>query len=307
MNTTKPEILAPAGNLEKLKAAIDYGADAVYLGGNKLNLTALSKNFSNEDMLEGIRYCHEREKKVYVTLNIFARNYDLKGSAEYIKSLYEVGVDAVIIPDPSLIGIIKDVAPELEIHLSAQANTVNYMTTKFWYEQGIKRVALSSELTFEEIDTITKNIPQGCDIEAFVHGSKCIAYSGRSLISNYMVGRDADTENCSNNYYLLEETRPEQYYPVIEDKNGTYIMNFKDLCMIHYVPQLVQSGISSFKIEGIMESEFYVASVVKAYREALDSYFHNLENFEFKEEWMNILNRASSKQYHTGFYLGSND
>ena len=221
-----------------------------------------------------------------------------------------MGVDAVIIADPSLIAITKEVAPELEIHLSTQANTVNWVATKFWYEQGVKRVVLARELTFREINTITENIPEGCDIEAFVHGSMCIAYSGRCLISNYMLGRDANKGICSNacryKYYLVEETRPGQYYPVIEDENGTYIMNSKDLCMIHYIPELVQSGIYSFKIEGRMKSEFYVASVVKAYREALDAYWEDPEHFEFKEEWMDILKKVSHRQYHTGFYLGRN-
>ena len=308
MNKRKPEILAPAGNLEKLKIAIDFGADAVYLGGGKLNLRAFSDNFSNEEMIEGINYCHERGKKVYVTLNIFARNYDLKGAGEYIKGLYDMGVDAVIIADPSLIAITKEVAPELEIHLSTQANTVNWVATKFWYEQGVKRVVLARELTFREINTITENIPEGCDIEAFVHGSMCIAYSGRCLISNYMLGRDANKGICSNacryKYYLVEETRPGQYYPVIEDEKGTYIMNSKDLCMIHYIPELVKSGIYSFKIEGRMKSEFYVASVVKAYREAIDSYMANPEGYEFKEEWMHTLTRISHRNYHTGFYYG---
>lgn len=310
MDRIKPEILAPAGNLEKLKVAIDFGADAVYIGGGKLNLRAFSDNFSNEEMIEGVKYCHDRNRKLYVTLNIFARNYDLKGAGEYIKGLYDIGVDAVIIADPSLIAITKEVAPDLEIHLSTQANTVNYVATNFWYEQGVKRVVLARELTFREIQGITDNIPKECEIEAFVHGSMCIAYSGRCLISNYMLGRDANKGICSNacryKYYLVEETRPGQYYPVIEDENGTYIMNSKDLCMIHYIPELVQSGITSFKIEGRMKSEFYVASVVKAYREALDAYFDDPDNFEFKDEWMDILNKVSHRQYHTGFYLGKN-
>lgn len=306
----KPEILAPAGNLEKLKVAIDYGADAVYIGGGKLNLRAFSNNFSNEEMIEGIKYCHDRDKKIYVTLNVFARNHDLKGAAEYIRGLYDLGVDAVIVADPSLIAICKEVAPQLEIHLSTQANTVNWMATKFWYDLGVKRIVLARELTFKEIETITENIPEGCDIEAFVHGSMCIAYSGRCLISNYMLGRDSNKGICGNvcryKYYLVEESRPGEYYPVIEDDNGTYIMNSKDLCMIEYIPELVKSGIYSFKIEGRMKSEFYVASVVKAYREALDTYWENPEKYEFKEEWMDILTKISHRKYHTGFYLGKN-
>ncbi|MBN1038106.1 U32 family peptidase [Clostridium sp. ZS1] len=304
----KPEILAPAGNLEKLKIAIDFGADAVYLGGGKLNLRAFSNNFTNEEMAEGIKYCHDRDKKVYVTLNVFARNPDLKGAGEYIKSLYDLGVDAIIVADPSLIAIAKEAAPDLELHLSTQANTVNWVATKFWHDLGVKRVVLARELTFNEIRTITSNIPEDCDIEAFVHGSMCIAYSGRCLISNYMLGRDSNKGVCSNacryKYHLMEETRPGEYYPVVEDENGTYIMNSKDLCMINYIPELVQSGIYSFKIEGRMKSEFYVASVVKAYREALDAYWEDPENYKFKEEWMNTLNKISHRKYHTGFFLG---
>ena len=304
----KPEILAPAGNLEKLKIAIDFGADAVYIGGGKLNLRAFSNNFSNEEMIEGIKYCHDRGKKIYVTLNVFARNHDLPSAGEYIKGLYDIGVDAVIVADPSLIAICKEVAPELEIHLSTQANTVNWMATKFWYDLGVKRIVLARELTFKEINEITENIPKGCDIEAFIHGSMCVAYSGRCLISNYMIKRDANKGICGNvcryKYHLVEETRPGEYYPVIEDDNGTYIMNSKDLCMIHYIPELVKSGIYSFKIEGRMKSEFYVASVVKAYREALDSYWEDPENFEFKQEWMDILLKVSHRPYHTGFFFG---
>ena len=221
----KPEILAPAGNLEKLKIAIDFGADAVYIGGDKLNLRAFSNNFSNEEMIEGIKYCHDRGKRIYVTLNVFARNHDLPSAGEYIKGLYDIGVDAVIVADPSLIAICKEVAPQLEIHLSTQANTVNWMATKFWYDLGVKRIVLARELTFKEINEITENIPKGCDIEAFVHGSMCVAYSGRCLISNYMIKRDANKGICGNvcryKYYLVEETRPGEYYPVIEDDNGT--------------------------------------------------------------------------------------
>ena len=306
----KPEILAPAGNLEKLKIAIDYGADAVYLGGAKLNLRAFSNNFSNEEMLEGIKYCHDRGRKVYVTLNVFARNHDLNGAEEYIKGLYEIGVDAVLVADPALIAICKEAAPDLEIHLSTQANTVNWKATKFWYDLGIKRIVLARELTFKEINEITSKIPKECDIEAFVHGSMCVAYSGRCLISNYMIKRDANKGICGNvcryKYHLVEETRPGEYYPVVEDDNGTYIMNAKDLCMIHYIPELVKSGIYSFKIEGRMKSEFYVASVVKAYREALDSYWDNPSAYRFKEEWMDMLKKVSHRPYHTGFYLGIN-
>lgn len=306
----KPEILAPAGSLEKLKIAIDFGADAVYLGGGKLNLRAFSDNFTNEEIAEGVKYCHDRGRKVYVVVNVFARNYDLNGVEEYIKGLEELGVDAILAGDPALIVAAKKAAPNLEIHLSTQANTVNWMSAKFWYDQGVKRIVLARELTFNEIKGFKENLPEDCEIEAFVHGSMCIAYSGRCLISNYMLGRDANKGICSNacryKYALVEETRPGEYYPVVEDEDGTYIMNSKDLCMIKHIPELIESGIDSLKIEGRMKSEFYVASVVKAYREAVDAYFEDPDGYEFKEEWMHTVNRVSHRQYHTGFFFGRN-
>lgn len=304
----KPEVLAPAGSLEKLKIAIDFGADAVYIGGGKLNLRAFSDNFGTEEIIEGVKYCHDRGKKLYVTMNVFPRNHDLKGAEEYIKGLYEMGVDAIIVADPSIVSIAQEVAPELEIHLSTQANITNWRATKFWYEQGVKRIVLARELTFTEINNIRKNIPEGCELEVFVHGSMCMAYSGRCLISNYMLGRDANKGICSNacryKYYLVEETRPNEYYPVYEDDDGTYIMNSKDLCMINHIPELIRSGVHSFKIEGRMKNEFYVASVVKAYREAIDSYFDDPNNYEFKQEWMDTVQKISHRPYHTGFFFG---
>lgn len=304
----KPEILAPAGSLERLKIAIDFGADAVYIGGGRLNLRAFSDNFTNEEMAEGIKYCHDRGKKLYVTMNVFPRNHDLKGVEEYIKGLYDLGVDAIIVADPSIVAAAKDAAPNLEIHLSTQANITNWRATKFWYEQGVKRIVLARELTLKEITEISENIPEGCELEVFIHGSMCVAYSGRCLISNYMLGRDANKGICSNacryKYYLVEETRPGEYYPVVEDDNGTYIMNSKDLCMIEYIPEIVKSGVHSLKIEGRMKNEFYVASTVKAYREALDAYFDNPEGYEFKQEWLDTVLKVSHRQYHTGFFFG---
>ena len=304
----KPEILAPAGNLEKLKIAIDFGADAVYLGGGKLNLRAFAGNFTKEEIAEAVKYCHDRGRKVYVTVNVFARNFDLNGAGEYIKELESLGVDALLISDPGLIAISKEVAPNLEIHLSTQANTVNWRAAKFWHDLGVKRIVLAREMSFNEIKGFTENLPEECDLEAFVHGSMCMAYSGRCLISNYMLGRDSNKGICANvcryKYYLVEETRPNEFFPIMEDENGSYIMNSKDLCMIKHIPELVQSGIYSFKIEGRMKSEFYVASVVKAYREALDSYWEDPENFEFKQEWMDILLKVSHRPYHTGFFFG---
>ena len=229
----KPEILAPAGSLEKLKIAIDFGADAVYIGGGRLNLRAFSDNFTNEEIAEGVKYCHDRGAKLYVTMNVFPRNHDLTGVEEYIKGLADLGIDAIIVADPSIVVAAKEAAPNLEVHISTQANITNWKAVKFWYEQGCQRIVLARELTFKEIKTIRENIPAECELEAFVHGSMCVAYSGRCLISNYMLGRDANKGICSNacryKYYLVEETRPGEYYPVIEDDNGTYIMNSKDL------------------------------------------------------------------------------
>ncbi len=304
----KPEILAPAGSLDRLKIAIDFGADAVYIGGGRLNLRAFSDNFTNEEMAEGIKYCHDRGKKLYVTMNVFPRNHDLKGVEEYIKGLYDLGVDAIIVADPSIVAAAKTAAPNLEIHLSTQANITNWMATKFWYEQGVKRIVLARELTLKEITEINENTPEGCELEVFIHGSMCVAYSGRCLISNYMLGRDANKGICSNacryKYYIVEETRPNEYYPVIEDDNGTYIMNSKDLCMIEHIPEIVKSGVHSLKIEGRMKNEFYVASTVKAYREAVDAYCDNPEGFEFKQEWLDTVLKISHRQYHTGFFFG---
>lgn len=306
----KPEILAPAGSLSKLKVAIDYGADAVYLGGGRLNLRAFSNNFTFEEIEEGVKYCHDRGRKVYVVVNVFARNVDLAGAEEYIKKLADLKIDAILAGDPAIIAVAKKAAPDLEIHLSTQANTVNWMAAKFWYDQGVKRIVLARELTFNEIKGFTENLPEDCELEAFVHGSMCIAYSGRCLISNYMMGRDANKGICSNacryKYALVEETRPGEYYPVVEDEDGTYIMNSKDLCMIKHIPELVQSGIDSLKIEGRMKSEFYLASTVKAYREAVDAYCADPANYEFNEEWMHLVSRVSHRQYHTGFFFGKN-
>ena len=304
----KPEILAPAGSLDKLKIAVDFGADAVYIGGGKLNLRAFSDNFSMEEIKEGVKYCHDRERKIYVTMNVFPRNYDLNGVEKYILDLVKLGIDAIIVADPSIVAIAKEVAPNLEIHISTQANIVNWRAAKFWYDLGAKRIILAREVTLKEIKTMRENLPEDCEIEAFVHGSMCIAYSGRCLISNYLMNRDANKGICGNacryKYHLVEETRPGEYFPVIEDDQGTYIMNSKDLCMIEHIPELVECGINSLKIEGRMKSEFYAASVVKAYREALDSYLENPKEYEFKQDWMDIVAKISHRKYHTGFFFG---
>ena len=307
----KPEILAPAGNLEKLKTAIDYGADAVYLGGSKHNLRAFADNFTNEQIREGVEYAHSRGRKVYVTMNVFPHNTDLDGMEEYIRELADTGIDAIIVSDPAIIVTAKEVAPDLEIHLSTQANNVNWKAAKFWYNQGVQRIVLARELSLEEIKTIRANLPEDCDLEAFVHGSMCMSYSGRCLLSNYMTGRDSNrgacAQPCRYKYYLMEEKRPGEYFPVVEDEKGTYIMNSKDLCMIKHIPEVIEAGVHSLKIEGRMKSSYYVAAIVKAYRQAVDAYLADKENYEFKEEWMDILMQVSHRQYSTGFYFGENN
>lgn len=303
----KPELLAPAGNLEKLKAAINFGADAVYLGGSKLNLRAFADNFSNEELAEGIKFAHDRDKKVYVTLNVFPHNEDLDGLEDYLKELYEAGVDAIIVADPGIIMIAKETVPNLEIHLSTQANTVNYKTCEFWHKMGVKRVVLARELSLEEVAKVQKKLPETMEIEVFIHGSMCMAYSGRCLLSNYLVGRDANRGSCAQpcryKYNLVEEKREGEYMPIMEDERGTYIMNSKDLCMIEHIPEIIQTGALSLKIEGRMKSVYYVAATVKAYREAIDAYLADPENYEFNPRWLQDVSKPSHRQYFTGFYF----
>lgn len=303
----KPELLAPAGNLEKLKTAIKFGADAVYLGGSKLNLRAFADNFTDDELKEGVKYAHERGKKVYVTLNIIPHNNDFIGLEDYLKNLYNIGIDAIIVADPGIIMTSKEVVPELEIHLSTQANSVNYKSTIFWHNLGIKRIVVAREMSLKEIKELKGKIPETCDVEAFVHGSMCMAYSGRCLLSNYLTGRDSNrgacAQPCRYKYYLTEEKRPGEKYEVLEDERGTYIMNSKDLCMIEHIPELIEAGIESFKIEGRMKSSYYVASVVKAYREAIDEYFKNPGEYKFNSKWMDYLLKPSHRSYTTGFYF----
>ena len=307
----KPEILAPAGNLDKLKIAIDFGADAVYLGGNRLNLRAFADNFTNEEIAEGVKYAHDRNRKVYVVVNVFPHNEDLIGAEDYIRELSKLNIDAVLASDPSIIAIVKEVAPELEIHLSTQANNVNWRSAKFWYDMGVKRIVLARELSLDEIKEIRQNLPEECDLEAFVHGSMCVSYSGRCLLSNYMIGRDSNRGECAQpcryKYYLVEEKRPEQQYEIVEDNKGTYIMNSKDLCMIEHIDEVIKAGVFSLKIEGRMKSLYYVAAVVKAYRQAVDAYIKDPDNYKFNPAWMESLNKVSHREYSTGFYFGEKE
>ena len=301
------ELLAPAGDLEKLMTAINYGADAVYFGGELFSLRAGAGNFSLEEMAEGVKYAHSKNKKAYLALNIFAHNEDISILTTYLQSLKTIPIDAFIVSDPGVVMLIKSILPNAELHLSTQANMTNYMTANFWYNQGVKRIVIARELTFKEIHELKNEIPEDMDIEAFVQGAMCISYSGRCLLSNFMVERDANRGACAHpcrwKYSLVEEKRPGEYFPIEEDDRGTYILNSRDLCMLEYIPELAASGITSFKIEGRMKSAFYVATIVGAYRKAIDTYLENPEKYHFKEEWMDELKKVSHREFTTGFYF----
>lgn len=304
----KPELLAPAGNLEKLKMAIIYGADAVYLGGEEFSLRAYADNFSIEDMREGIEFAHNRGKKVYVTVNIFPHNDDLKDIPNYIQQIKEIGADGVILSDLGVFSIVKEVAPELEVHISTQANNTNYKSALLWHELGAKRVILARELSLGEIKEIRQKTPQDLEFEVFVHGAMCISYSGRCLLSNYMANRDSNSGQCAHpcrwKYYLMEEKRPGEYLPVYENERGTFIYNSKDLCMIEHIPELVECGLSSLKLEGRIKSSYYVATVVKSYRQAIDTYFKNPKEYKYNPIWLEEIKKASHREFTTGFYFG---
>ena len=293
--------------MEKLKIAVDYGADAVYFGGEMFSLRAGAGNFSESEIIEGVKYAHDKGVKCHMAFNIFAHNEDIEPLTQYLKKIKKIPIDAFIVSDPGIISIIKDVIPEAELHLSTQANMTNYATANFWYRQGVRRLVLARELTFEEIKDIKSNIPDDMELEAFVHGAMCISYSGRCLLSNFMINRDANRGQCAHpcrwKYKLVEEQRPGEHYPVEEDSRGTYIMNSKDLCMLEYIPQLADAGISSVKIEGRMKSVFYVATVVSAYRRAIDTYYDNPDGFVYNPEWMEELKKASHREFTTGFYF----
>lgn len=309
MRRRKPEILAPANSLEVLKTAVEFGADAVYIGGEMYGLRAKAKNFSPEDMKRGVEYAHSKGKKVYVTANITAHNRDLEGVRTYFQELKEIKPDALIISDPGVFLIAKEVCPEVDIHISTQSNNVNYLTFRFWQEQGATRVVTARELSLKEIGDIRKNIPEKFEIETFVHGAMCISYSGRCLLSNYFTGRDANlgacTHPCRWKYYIMEENRPGEFLPVEENERGTYIFNSKDLCMIEHIPELVEAGIDSFKIEGRMKTALYVAVVSRTYRQAVDDYFEDPGKYTknipyYKEE----IAKCTYRQFTTGFFFG---
>lgn len=303
----KIELLAPAGDLEKLKTAVDYGADAVYFGGELFSLRAGAGNLTIPQMEEGIAYAHARNVRCYLTLNIFAHNEDILPLEDYLIKIKALDIDAFIVSDPGIMLMIREVMPQAEIHLSTQANMTNYKTARFWQQQGVKRIVLARELTFEEIRLLRQKLPEEMELEAFVQGAMCISYSGRCLLSNFMIERDANRGQCAHpcrwKYALVEEQRPGEYYPVEEDERGTYILNSRDLCMIEHIPELVSAGVASAKIEGRMKSSFYVATIVGAYRKAIDAYYEDPQRYVFREEWMRELKKVSHREFTTGFYF----
>jgi len=300
------ELLAPAGNPEKLKMAIIYGADAVYLAGPRFGLRAGAGNFTYEDMKEGIKFAHQRNKKVYVTMNIMPHNEDFEGMEDYIARISDLGADAIIVSDLGVLSVIKEINPSMPVHISTQANVTNYKTARYYKELGASRIIAARELSLEELSFIHQKVPE-IEIEAFVHGAMCISYSGRCLLSSFMCGRDANRGDCAQScrwkYYLMEEKRPGEYYPITEDERGTFILNSKDLCMIEHIPELVAAGVSSFKIEGRMKSSFYVSTVVRAYRRALDAYLNDPENYVFSQEWLDEVSKVSHRSFTTGFFF----
>ncbi len=307
MLTRKPELLAPAGNLEKLKMALVYGADAVYMGGKAFGLRAFSDNFAEDELREGIALAHSLHKKAYVTVNIFPHNGDLPALPDYLRFLQDSGADGIIISDLGVYRLARQVVPDLPLHISTQANNTNWSSALCWQELGARRIVLARELSLAEIREIRERVE--LELEAFIHGAMCISYSGRCLLSNYLTGRDANRGECAQpcrwRYSLAEEKRPGEYYPVLEDEQGTYIFNSKDLCLLPYIPDLAAAGLSSFKIEGRMKSVHYVATVAKVYREAIDSYAANPENYSVKPEWVEELDKISHRAYTTGFYFNN--
>ncbi len=308
----KVELLIPAGSLDILRTAVVYGADAVYLGGEAFGLRAKAKNFTGQEIRQGIAYAHNHGVRVYVTANILAHNEDLDQAREYFQELKEYGPDALIISDPGIFSIAKQVAPEIDIHISTQANNTNYGTYQFWHGLGAKRVVSARELSLREIREIREKIPKDMEIESFVHGAMCISYSGRCLLSSFLAGRDANrgacTHPCRWSYGLMEESRPGEYMPVFENERGTFIFNSKDLCMIEHIPEMISAGINSFKVEGRMKTALYVAVVTRAYRKAIDDYRENPDKYQANLKWYREeIEKCTNRQFTTGFYFGKPD
>ena len=305
MTDKKVELLAPAGDMERLEAAIKFGADAVFMAGDSFGLRANAKNFDRDAMKKAVDYAHDNGVRVHITMNIVPHDEDMVGIEDYLKYLSEIGVDALIISDPGIFSIAKELT-DIELHVSTQASVTNSATVNFWHKMGAKRVILARELSLEEIIEIRNNTPKDLEIEVFVHGAMCISYSGRCLLSNYMTGRDANRGDCSQacrwKYSIQEENRPGEYYPIEEDGSGTYIMNSKDLCLIDELDKLIEAGIDSFKIEGRMKTAFYVATVIRSYRQVIDAYYEGNYNDETVEKYFNELQKASHRHYTKGFF-----
>lgn len=303
----KVELLAPAGDLERLKIAFTYGADAVYLGGEIFGMRSAAKNFTIEEMAEGVEFAHERGKQVFVTLNIIPRSEELQQLKTYLLELQRINVDAVIVSDPGIFSIVKETIPNMEIHISTQASTTNPLAANFWYNKGAKRVVMARELSFDEIKEISNNGNENMDIEAFVHGAMCMSYSGKCVISNYTTGRDANRGACAQpcrwKYTLVDEVSNGTFEKVLDEIDASFFFNSKDLCMIEYIPQIIESGITSLKIEGRMKTAYYVATTVRAYRMALDAYYKDPDNWEFNPMWLDELKKGSHRDYSTGFYF----
>lgn len=303
----KVELLAPAGDRERLETAIKFGADAVYLAGNNFGLRKNAKNFDNNELRDAVNYAHQHKVRVHITMNIVPHDQDLEGIVEYIKELEDIGVDALIISDPGIFQIAKDNC-NIDLHISTQASVTNSATINFWYSMGAKRVILARELSLEEILQIRKNVPKDLEIECFIHGAMCISYSGRCLLSNYMTGRDSNRGDCAHacrwKYSIQEEKRPGEYYPIEEDENGTFIMNSKDLCLLEDIDKLIEAGINSFKIEGRMKTVFYVATVIRSYRQAIDEYYEGTFNSSVAEKYVNEIKKASHRYFTKGFLYG---
>lgn len=308
----KPELLIPASSLEVLKTAVRFGADAVYIGGEAFGLRAKAKNFSGEEMKQGIDFAHAHGVKVHVTANILAHNNDLEGARTYFHELKEMKPDALIIADPGMFTLAREICPEIDIHVSTQANNTNYMTYLFWHKLGAKRVVSARELSLKEIKEIRGRIPEDMEIESFIHGAMCISYSGRCLLSSYFTGRDANqgacTHPCRWKYAVVEEKRPGEYLPVYENERGTYLFNSKDLCMIEHIPEMIDAGIDSFKIEGRMKTALYVATVARTYRKAIDDYLESEEKYRANMEWYKAeIAKCTYRKFTTGFYFGRPD
>ncbi|MDO4593896.1 MAG: U32 family peptidase [Tissierellia bacterium] len=301
----KVELLAPAGDFDRLKTAIKFGADAVYLAGDNFGLRKNAKNFDFDQLKEAVKYAHDKNVRVHVTMNVLPHDNDMKGIVEYVKYLDEIGVDALIISDPGIFQIAKDNS-NIDLHISTQASVTNSQTVNFWYNQGAKRVILARELSLDEIKDIKNNAPKDLEIECFIHGAMCISYSGRCLLSNYMTARDANRGDCAHacrwKYSLQEEKRPGEYFPIVEDERGTYIFNSKDLCLIDELDKLIEAGIDSFKIEGRMKTQFYVATVIRSYRQAIDAYYNGKYNEGIAKKYLNEIRKASHRHFTKAFF-----